>query len=144
MIQSGAEIFAFDLLIQNPDRRPDNLNLEFKGNQFAIFDHDLALILEGVLGWRPPWERGALEVLGAPAGHILFPALQRSEPDLERLTRVWEAIDDARLDSYRAALPSEWTPTLPTEQAADRVIDFLRELRDHIRSAMSEIARILA
>lgn len=49
MRAAAAEIYAFDLLIQNPDRRPHNPNLQHKGEQWAIFDHELALVTEGVL-----------------------------------------------------------------------------------------------
>lgn len=63
MLQSGAEIYAFDLLIQNPDRRPDNPNLQSRGEQFAIFDHELALVTQGVLFWNPPWTSGSLTEL---------------------------------------------------------------------------------
>ena len=144
MRKSAAEIYAFDLLIQNPDRRPDNPNLQSKGDHFAIFDHEMALVTEGVLFWRPPWEAGALDALGAPARHVLHPALRGSQPDLARLVGAWEAIDDARLATYRAALPPEWTPAPQVEHTAETAIDFLRELRDHIQPAMREILRTLA
>ncbi len=58
MRHTAAEIYAFDLLIQNPDRRPGNPNLQSKGDDFAIFDHEMALVTEGVLFWHPPWEAG--------------------------------------------------------------------------------------
>jgi hypothetical protein len=143
MRQAAAEIYAFDLLIQNPDRRSDNPNLQFKGGEFAIFDHELALVTEGNLFWRPPWEAGALDALGAPAQHVLYPALRGSQLDLARLIGAWEAIDNARLAGYRAALPPEWTASARVAQTADIAIDFLRNLRQNIRPAMSEILRTL-
>ncbi len=144
MRQTAAEIYAFDLLIQNPDRRPANPNLQTKGGNFAIFDHEMALVTEGILFWRPPWEAGALGAMGAPSKHVLYPALNRTQPDLARLIGAWEAIDDARLHAYRAALPAQWTPTAQVAHTADIAIDFLRELRHHIGPAMREIMRTLA
>lgn len=144
MQQAAAEIYAFDLLIQNPDRRPENPNLQSKGDDFAIFDHELALVTEGILFWRPPWEAGALDAMGTPARHVLYPALRGSKPDLARLVGTWEAIDEARLAVYRAALPPQWTPTAQVAHTADAAIDFLRNLCHHIRPAMREILRTLA
>jgi hypothetical protein len=144
MEQAAAEIYAFDLLIQNPDRRPKNPNLQSKGDHFAIFDHELALVTEGILYWRPPWEAGALDAMGAPARHVLHPALRGGQPDFARLVGAWEAIDEPRLAAYRAALPPQWTPTAQVAHTADTAIDFLRELRHHIRPAMQEILRTLA
>jgi hypothetical protein len=48
LIDQAAEIFAFDALMLNPDRRAANANCKFNGNTFAIYDHDLALIAGGV------------------------------------------------------------------------------------------------
>lgn len=143
MRQAAAEIYAFDLLIQNPDRRPENPNLQSRGDDFAIFDHEMALVTEGILFWRPPWETGALDAMGAPAKHVLYPALRGVQPDLARLVGAWEAIGDARLATYRASLPPQWTPTPQVAHTADTAIDFLRDLRHHIRPAMREISRTL-
>lgn len=144
MQAAAAEIYAFDLLVQNPDRRPDNPNLQSKGERFAIFDHEMALVTEGVLFWRPPWEPGALEALRAPAGHILWQGLRGSAPDLSRLVGAWEAIDDARLTAYGQAIPSQWTPTPLAVQTMQTVLGFLRDLRNNLGPAMQEITRTLA
>lgn len=40
--QSVSEIFAFDALVQNPDRRVDNQNLLCKGDEIFLIDHELA------------------------------------------------------------------------------------------------------
>ena len=144
MRQTAAEIYAFDLLIQNPDRCPENPNLQSKGDVFAIFDHELALVTEGILFWRPPWESGALDAMGSPARHVLYPALRGSQTDLARLVGAWEAVGNTRLAAYRAALPPLWTPTSQVAHTADTAIAFLRELRHQLRPAIREIMRTLA
>jgi hypothetical protein len=143
MRNAATEIYAFDLLIQNTDRRPENPNLQSKGNQFAIFDHEMALITEGILFWKPPWQPGALTVVGAPGRHVLYEALHGSSPDLSRLIGAWEDVDDARLASYRAALPPEWTSDPQAAHTADKAIGYLSDLRRNIRPAMQEITRTL-
>jgi hypothetical protein len=140
MLQSAAEIYAFDLLVQNPDRRPDNPNLQSCHEDFAIFDHELALVTEGILFWKPPWVLGALTAAGAVGQHALRAGLSGYTPDYSRLIGAWESISDARLLQYRSTLPLLWTvPPL----AADTAVAFLRDLRDNIHPAMREILRTL-
>lgn len=136
----GSAAFAFDLLVQNSDRRPENPNLQSRGDQFAIFDHELALMIDGMLFWRPPWEPGSLEAAAGPDRHLLRRELQGTEPDLTRLVGAWEAINDQRLGEYRAALPHEGA--VPPE-SADAAIAFLRDLRDHVQPAVQEVLRVL-
>ena len=42
----AAEVFAFDALIANADRRRENPNCLFSGTNLAILDHELALLLK--------------------------------------------------------------------------------------------------
>lgn len=144
MATAAAEIYAFDLLVQNPDRKPDNPNLQHRGDQFAIFDHELALVTEGVLFWRPPWEPGSLSTQGAPAQHVLHAGLKGTTPDLARLTGAWEAITDERLASYGAALPPSWTSAAGQAHTMDVALQFLQALRNNLRPAVLEITRTLA
>ena len=65
LLQTAAEIFAFDTFIVNPDRTAANPNCLTNGREFAIYDHELALFTEGLIGWRPPWEAGGV---GFPNG----------------------------------------------------------------------------
>lgn len=52
----AAEIFAFDTLIQNPDRRQVNPNLLTNGDEMYRCDHEQAFsFLAGVIGAKPPW-----------------------------------------------------------------------------------------
>jgi hypothetical protein len=138
--QQAAEIFAFDCLIQNPDRRPDNPNLLFDGRSFAIFDHELALITTGIIGWQPPWKVGSLQAINGDR-HVLFAELSGRTYDLTRLEGAWQAITDQRLENYRKALPVEW---VDDAGAAGQALGFIAELRDNIRPALAEIVRVLA
>lgn len=140
MLTQAAEIFAFDALIQNADRRPDNPNMQVKGHQFAIYDHELAFFWEGVLFWKPPWQPGGLDNVAQPDRHVFFAAIKSQAVDLSRLIGAWEAISDARLAEYQAALPTEWESASYTIQ---KVLGFVRELRENIRSAMMEVQKVL-
>lgn len=136
----AADIFAFDALIQNPDRRPENPNCLLDGRNFAIFDHELAFITQGIIGWRPPWEAGALDGMKDANRHAFYSGLQGTTPDYNRLMGAWRAISDARLNEYRQALPLAWSND---GGVADATLGYLSSVRDNIGPALAEVARVL-
>lgn len=136
----AAEIFAFDALISNPDRRPENPNCLFVGTSIAILDHELAFFGEGLIGWRPPWETGSLEHLRQPTSHLFCDQLRSKRIDMDRLTRAWAALTDARLGMYRGALPREWDEASGT---ADNAIELIAGVRDNLAKSMQEVMRVL-
>jgi hypothetical protein len=140
MLAQAAEIFAFDALIQNADRHPINPNMQVKGEQLAIYDHELAFIWEGVLFWKPPWEAGGLDNMAQPERHVFFTAIKGQALDFSRLIGAWEAISDDRLAQYQAALPAEWNGS---SDMIVKVLGFVRQLRDNIRPAMKEMQKVL-
>lgn len=141
MKPAAAEIFAFDLLIQNADRRPANPNLQARAGQFAIFDHELALVTEGVLFWQPPWVVGSLTSAGSVECHVLKAGLKGYAGGLDRLAAVWKGLTDDRFDQYRTALPIEWNAAAGV---ADSGIAFMRQLRDNVEPAFEEVLRVLS
>lgn len=140
MLAQAAEFFAFDALIQNPDRHPKNPNMQVKGEQVAIYDHELAFIWEGVLFWKPPWETGGLDNIAHPDRHVFYTAIKGQTLNFSRLIGAWEAISDDRLAQYQAALPAEWNGA---SGMIEKVLAFVRQLRENIRPAMMEIQKVL-
>ena len=136
----AAEIFSFDALIANADRRPDNPNCLFRGASLAIYDHELAFITEGIIDWRPPWEIGSLESLRRPGSHLFSDQLRGKALNLERFAGAWLAIADNRLDGYRAALPTEWNSA---SHQTDQALRHIARVRDNVDSALQEVRRVL-
>ena len=136
----AAEILAFDALIANPDRRAENPNCLFNGASLAIFDHGLAFVTEGVVGWRPPWQVGALESLRRALGHLFSEQLRGKALDFDRLAGAWMAIADSRLAAYRHALPGEWNEAAET---ADKALKHVAAVRDNLDAALQEVMRVL-
>lgn len=137
--QQAIEVFVFDCLVQNPDRRPSNPNLLFDGKNFAIFDHELTFMTTGIIGWKPPWEIGALQAVHADQ-HVLFAELKGKSYDLTRLEGAWRAISDARIADYRSALPAEWSDAAAV---ADEATRFIAQVRDNIERSIAEAVRVL-
>ena len=136
----AAEVFAFDALIANADRRPDNPNCLFLGDNLAIIDHELAFITEGVIGWRPPWQVGALDALRRTQSHLFTEQLRGKALSFDRLAGAWAAVTDARLAEYRAALPVEWNAA---SDSADAALSHVAAVRDNLDMALQEVARVL-
>lgn len=139
-LATAAEVFAFDALIANFDRRPENPNCLFLGSSLAIFDHELAFLTEGVIGWRPPWETGALESFRRARSHLFVDQLRGKTLNFDRLSGAWLAVSDERLLAYRRALPAEWAEADETAAKAARQVT---EVRNNLARAMQEIERVL-
>lgn len=137
---SAAEILAFDALILNDDRRPDNPNCLSDGTGIAIIDHELSFMTEGVIGRRPPWEVGSLSHFQRPRAHIFSDDLRGRDISLDRFVGAWEGITSARLAEYRAALPPEWAGG---DNVAEKILGYITEVRDNVQPAVAEILRIL-
>ena len=45
MVQAATEVFAFDSLVQDPDRRYNNPNLLTRGDEIFLIDHEMAFCL---------------------------------------------------------------------------------------------------
>jgi len=136
----AVEIFAFDALIQNPDRRPENPNCLSDGRNFAIFDHELAFMTKGIVGWKPPWKVGGLSFFSHSGAHIFYNELKGKALNFDRLAGAWEAVSDARLQKYEKALPLVWANDGGVAQAA---LTYVAQVRNNIGSALAEVTRIL-
>ena len=109
--RSGAlKIFAFDVFIENPDRRPSSPNVLVRGDQFRIFDHELAFRVRQVLGRRPePWSPGYVDRLLEPDGHVFGRPLKRArELDTSGLRPAWSNLSDDDLAECQRCIPPEW------------------------------------
>lgn len=141
VIQVAAEIFAFDALIVNDDRRPNNPNCLFSGNSLAIYDHEMAFFMNGIIGWHPPWQIGALESYRHPGRHLFSDQLRGRPLNLDRLKGAWLAITNNRLEVYRTALPPEWHDA---RISCDQALNHIGQVRDNIDLALGEIRRVLS
>lgn len=139
LVGQAADIFAFDAFIENPDRSPENPNCLSNGRSYAIIDHELAFRLKGIIGRKPAWDTGALELM--KSRHLFFPHLSGKRIDFKRLEGAWKAISDSRLREYRAALPPEW---MTATGVVDDTLGHIAQIRDTIEAALAEAARVLS
>jgi hypothetical protein len=137
----AAEIFTFDGIIVNNDRRPDFPNCLFSGSALAIIDHELSLAPHQLLGWREPWSNGGFSWYASPDGHIFAkPRLAHCPDDLDRFIAAWENLDASRFNEYFEAIPLEWQQPNPFR---DNLIRYLMDVRSHIRDVVRESLGVL-
>lgn len=106
LLPSLAELYAFDGLIQNADRKAANPNCLVKGDKLGIFDHDQAFgFLLDLFGPQPV---GKVESYPFLKGHFAHAFLRRDRAAFERLEGAWEAITPARVSGYQEFLPDAW------------------------------------
>lgn len=140
MLSTAAGIFVFDAFVNNADRREDNPNCLVRGTNLRIFDHELAFLYKGIIGWRQPWHVGALAAFASPGRHIFYKGLKGRSVDLAAIRSAWSSLDDRRLAGYKVAIPPAWSSSLP---AVDDAIGLIQGVRDHLDDALAEVRRIL-
>ena len=107
MWQAAANIFAFDALIQNPDRRYDNQNLLTRADDIFVFDHELAFsFLEAILPSATPWR---LEGQPYLTQHVFYRGLKSKPINMDGFTVALAALAGEALDAILAEVPSEWS-----------------------------------
>jgi hypothetical protein len=107
MWPTAVSIFAFDALIQNPDRKfSPNPNLFSRGDQIFVYDHELAFsFIENIFPAEAPWRLGRSEYL---TEHVFFSRLRRKEIDLTGFMDLLAALPDVSLPAILADVPAEW------------------------------------
>ncbi len=136
--QTAARIFAFDLMLQNADRRDEKPNSFLAGGKIYVYDHELSF---GFLSMLPmfanptPWVLNDTDVLAAKQ-HLFYPMLRQNR------NVQWEAALStlSQLTPYfwqRASelIPIEWEDT--TEMA--RIQGHIESIQQHITTFISEI-----
>lgn len=136
MRQTAMEIFAFDGLIQNADRRAINPNCVFLGDEFLLYDHEAAFSNFLVLFAKPPWEPGGLDYL---KDHIFRDALRGQALELDRLQGALEALDAPRFQAYIDAIPPDWDgETITRAKSAEHILNCIPEF-DRIKLQLQSL-----
>jgi hypothetical protein len=135
----AAAVLLFDAIIDNPDRRQTNPNCLQRGDEIRIIDHELcfgALLI----GWKPPWEVGALQHMATNGSHIFRDTLRGRDVDWGPITDVWKELSDDIISDYEAVIPVEWSDAVPFVQEA---LGKIRNARDNIVECANEVQRVL-
>ena len=140
----AAAIFAFDLLVQNPDRRAVNPNVWSRSDRLGVYDHEQAFsfLHLPIIGGPPrPW------VLADQAAgfrfmenHIFYPALRGARFDLGPFGAKLESLSDDAIDGLLEPVPAEWRRG---HDLCERIAEYLREAREEKKTFLNFIKHLL-
>jgi len=106
MWQRATDIFAFDALIQNPDRRYENQNLLVVGDDLLIFDHEQAFSFQLALAPSvTPWDLADQPYL---ANHVFYRRLRGREVHFAPFTESLQRLSPDTLAGLVADVPLGW------------------------------------
>lgn len=135
----AGDIFSFDALTQNPDRKTNNPNCLWKGEDIFLIDHELAFSFLYQIGEpADPWS------LHGKAGdflneHVFYRELKGQEIDLARFQGAFEAISDGDLAAIFDQIPREWN-----NDSIPKISNQLRSVRDHAADFVKQVKWRLA
>jgi hypothetical protein len=136
MLQGATDIFAFDALIQNPDRRYSNPNVFTRGDSLIVFDHEMAFsFLMGLLPSGSPWLLDDQQYLSE---HVFFRILKSRAIDVSSFTNALVGLTDALLSEFMAEAPSEWN-----SESLPKIKEYLCVMRDHAVEFAESLRRFL-
>lgn len=141
--QIALEIFFFDAMIGNSDRRRDKPNILVWGDALRLIDHEMAFQdYHLIVKLPPPWALGGVNDLMAPGAHIFAAQLRRDAKDLDfnSIRAAWAVLSDRQIEAYEASLPLEWiTDRRLTAFAVTRI----KDCRNRIDDCVAECRRAL-
>jgi hypothetical protein len=136
MWQAAVDIFAFDALTQNPDRRFGNQNLFTRGDTIFAYDHELAFsFLLEILPAAAPWK---LDNDAYLADHVFHAQLRAKPIDLSEFARALAALPGSALDGILSELPPEWN-----NGEGEEIERRLRAVAEHAEEFAEQVKRKL-
>jgi hypothetical protein len=108
----AADVFAFDTLVQNPDRRAVNPNLWARSDKLGVYDHEQAfsfLVLPIIGGAPRPWQAAkqpkSFQLLEQ---HIFYRSLRGGRLDFGPFKEKLGRLKDGQIQGYANAVPTAW------------------------------------
>ncbi len=136
MFAMAANIFAFDALIQNVDRRAINPNLFVTGNDIYVYDHETSFsFLQAILPSPQSW---ILETEFYLKDHIFYAGLKGKTIELHDFCERLGALSDAVLQGFRDEVPQEWI-----HSSLDLIEGHLKSVRTHTEEFSVQVKRSL-
>ena len=140
----AADIFAFDTLIQNPDRRAVNPNLWARSDKLGVYDHEQAFsfLAVPILGGAPkPWQAAkqptSFQFLEQ---HIFYHSLRGGRLGLGPFEEKLGRLTGNQVKGYLDVVPASWGKET---DFCDQLAEYLGEARKHKESLIQFIKHLL-
>ena len=109
LFEACAEIFAFDVLIQNPDRRKVNPNLLWDAEEIYAYDHETAFsFIQDIIARKNPTGSLTAEKLSFLKDHVFFNNLRKQDLDYARLEGAMLGVTAPVLAQIGGQMPKAW------------------------------------
>lgn len=137
MFQDATNIFAFDALIQNPDRRVQKPNVLTRGDDLYVYDHEMAFSFLSAIGnSQRPWELDREAYLD---NHVFFTRLKSKNISLDEFKQRLDSLSIEALQKTREEIPAQWL-----HSDLDRIEAHLIDVRKHSSEFVEQVKRRLA
>ncbi len=138
------DIFIFDALIQNPDRRAANPNLWARSDRLGVYDHEQAfsfLSLPIIGGAPKPWAAASHgNAFRFLEQHVFYGSLRGGRLTPGPFKEKLGAVTDKQIQGYLEAIPPEW---LSQSSFGNQVAGYLRDARQQREGLVNFIKHIL-
>jgi hypothetical protein len=130
---TAAEVFAFDVLIQNYDRKTDNPNLLWNRRKILLIDHEGA--------FAPVLARSKPSFLSLELDrfydHVFYTAVSPSDAGFARFLAAMKEISTSRLEKLFGQLPVQWQINEDLAKVREHLL-WVLEHRDEVCGLVSE------
>jgi hypothetical protein len=134
--EAALKIFAFDALIQNPDRTFQNPNLGTRGDDLFIYDHESAFsFLLSIFPGETPW---LLTSEGYLENHV-FANLLHGVRFPSEFTEALADLSSSVVNLFSDQIPIEWRSPYVM-----KIESHLKSLQEHAAEFADEVTRRLA
>ncbi len=137
LFQVAAEIFAFDALIQNPDRSVIKPNVLWKADQLYIIDHELSFSFVYAIG--SPLEPWRISLLPWLTNHLFYQHLKGRTIDLDRFAGALDTVSEGIINGIMLNIPQEWRSANMA-----KIQDHITQIATHANEFINEVRRTLA
>jgi hypothetical protein len=140
----AADIFAFDTLIQNPDRRAANPNIWARSDRLGVYDHEQAfsfLFLPIIGGGPKPWAAASHgSAFRFLEQHVFYRGLRGGRLNLGPFKEKLGALTDKQIRGYLGSVPGEW---MGQTGLGGKVAAYLREARQEREALVNFVKHVL-
>jgi hypothetical protein len=137
MLFNATQVFAFDALISNDDRRYTNPNVLIRGDDIFVIDHEAAfsflyLVSTEEASWEVKYRRSLTQ-------HVFYFQLRRQPIDLSVFMARLAQLGGTELEGIIRKVPNEWR-----YDGLGRISDHLQGARDHAAEFSKQLMERLA
>ena len=131
-----SRIYAFDLLVQNPDRRRLNPNCAIYGKRVFAYDFETAFSFLHLFGVQAdPWK---LSALGINTDHVFRDVLRGQHVNWTPFIESLSNLSETRILSLASKVPTEWQTKMP------RMCEHMLLMAEHASELAVELQRSLS